>query len=154
MKHRWAIFCSNASVDKESNSLTLFGVIEDLQIRVDGPAPPSSDNPLIAPFQAVLVVLNERSEFGKEESCTGRVRIIDPNGAELGITLFEVKLTDHARIRSMIRFQNFMLTVSGQYRLAIEYQNDNGEWDEAEVVPITVTIDFGPLPENKDPQPH
>ena len=154
MNHRWAILCSNASVDKDSNGLSLFNLIEEMQIGVRGSAPPSLDTPLVAPLQSVLVIVNERSDSEKVESGTGRVRFIDPDGNELGTNLFKIELADHERMRTLMRFQNMSLTSSGLYKFIIEYQGDNGEWEEKDVVPLKVSIDFTPSSEDTDPQSH
>lgn len=77
--HVWSILCGKSTTDRETNNLSLFEVIE--QINVLGPLPePAAKMALPMPFE--LVSLWCRANPGEPEESTARIKLLAPNNAE------------------------------------------------------------------------
>lgn len=141
MKHRFALLCERTSVDRETNNLSAFNIIEELTVEYTGSAPSAANKQMIAqPF--TLTILTERSDLTKGESGTMRVSFVDNLGDDLMSPIdVQVDLQNHLRTRSNIKSNAFQVTGDGVYKFIIEFQNrKTGNWKKVATTPLLVKV--------------
>jgi hypothetical protein len=140
-QHVWTIICKKASIDKETNVISFFEVLEALQFT--GPDMTKKSGAL--PFPVEIVTLWSRTEVARAERATGRVRLRFPDGSEVEGTQLDVNLTEHARLRTFVQMQAFPLKGAGIYDFHIDLRDDDrGRWETVARIPLVVTLTDGP----------
>src|SRR6266436_4257430 len=104
--HVWSVVCSRSATDRETNNISLFEVIE--QLNVLGPLPDPAAR-AAAPIPFEIVSLWARSQPAEAEESTGRLTLIAPNGNEAYAQTFPVNLTENLRMRTQMRSMGFPL---------------------------------------------
>ena len=134
-RHIWTILCSKASIDQQTNNISIFDVIERLTI-----AGAPHDATIALPIQANLVVLWMRSEYTTPEAAVGRFTLVAPNRTTLGGGQFEINLGDpHIRARNIMRMNSLPLQGPGVYNFVIELQDpENNTWSVVATLPLEV----------------
>lgn len=124
LKISWVIPCTSASVDSQTNTLSLFNIIEEFGIKksVDGEmnigktidlAEKTSFN---APIKLVVFlerdVVNPSSDFSPEL----RIIIKDPEGTEVLNSVVPILFEEgKKRMRIIVNLDRFLVTKSGEY---------------------------------------
>ena len=151
MKVNWAVLCASSAIDKDSNNMSLFNIMEE--VRVPASPPPStvypSDGPLeglLAPGLFQLVILFARSDEEIPEHKETRVRVIAPDGDEMTVgSDYDVNLRQFLRLRARINFPGLPLKAPkptpGTYEIIIQNKNDDGGWSELYRVPLRVVVE-------------
>jgi hypothetical protein len=146
VKAIWAILCQGSSVDRETNLVSLFNIVEELVL----PAPPPAQaEPPVAPLAretnqfvippAQIVVLWERSDPTKPETGRSRFRMLLPGGGEATSQAMGVDLTQYPRARQITRLASFPLSrEEGLMRIVVETMTDTSEWTPAFELPVQV----------------
>jgi hypothetical protein len=88
--HVWTVVCSRSATDRESNNLSLFDVLE--QINLLGPLPDPGAR-VALPLQYEVISLWTRANPDDAEESTSRIRLMSPNGTEAFRRDFAVSLT-------------------------------------------------------------
>jgi hypothetical protein len=133
MEHIWSVLCSRASIDRETNNISLFEVIEQIQV-LDNPA----RDQLVGPFE--LVSLWARGVGGPER---GRVRVAirGPSGRLLGQDVQEIDLREFKRVRARFRVAGIPIEGPGAYYFSIAVAGDEPEsWTEVAKIPLEVQV--------------
>lgn len=147
----WAILCERVVIDRDTNNVSLFNVIEEVTVPAQPPLALSQMNiPAgVSPGMFELVVLWVRSDFEVSERGRGRVRLLVPTakGALLVsaakdalIRDFEVDLTQFLRLRTRLRFPGLPVGDTGTYRFVIQGKAGDSEWSTMFELPIRVLI--------------
>lgn len=138
----WAILCERSVTDRETNNVSLFNIIEEVQI----PAPPPLDlSQTTIPLGVFLPVLElmtlwVRSDLEAPERGRGRVRIIVP-GAKVALAPeFDVDLTQFLRLRTRLRFPGLPVGDTGIYRFVVQGKAGDSEWSTMFELPLRVLI--------------
>ena len=98
--HIWSLLCGKSSTDRETNNLSLFDVIE--QINLLGPVPePGQQTLLPMPFE--LISLWSRSDPTHAEESTARIKLLAPNSVELLTQEFPINLNPVIRLRTQMK---------------------------------------------------
>ena len=141
MKVLWAIICEGSSVDRESNNVSLFNVLEQIQI----PEPPavdaSNDARPAAPIPYRLVVLFCRSDQMVGEKGTARIALRFPTEEEPVIfpqSVIDLEVAQRNRLVS--RFPFLPVSGEGTYKFVIEELTDSVQWQELFEVPVEVSF--------------
>lgn len=129
----WGLMCSSLSIDETTHNLSIFNIIEQLNI-------PSKffdeqekqEKPLIFPFINELVLFWKRTlntNISNEEILTDiKIKIIDPLGNPIQETLAPIKFQRGIkRMRFRIGMSGIALTVPGDYVHQIELKTNDGE---------------------------
>jgi len=148
--HRWTVICKESSLDQETNNISLFKVLEQLNVNLNkedfaklkGLKPGQS---IGVPLEFEVVTVWDK-KGKKEESANVRVMIFDPNGKELASNDHLIKLqADKRRLRVNNKIKGFPLTVSGDYVLVVKLMEKGaGEYKPVVHYPIEVTITQSP----------
>lgn len=141
MKVNWTVIAESTAIDRDTNNLSLFNLIEQVQI----PEPPelsdfSNGDALPAmPLRLVVVTLFSRSEPDQGERKEVRLVVAMPNGrvAETSLS-FDVDLESATRNRTRINVGTLPLAGQGEYRFRIEGLGEDGEWQMMSEAPLQV----------------
>jgi hypothetical protein len=144
LKVIWAILCQSSAVDRDTNVVSLFNVIEDLTLSAPPPeAPPGQQLPaglaLVPPFR--IVALWSRSNPDVPEQGRGRMRLLLPKDGSVARTQeFDVDLTQHLRLRHIMNLSGLPLGGEGIYRFVIDGMTGTSEWTEKFELPLHVAF--------------
>ena len=131
-------------VDRQTNNISLFNVVEDIQVVAPSPelGPSETVSQVITPQVFDLVIMLGRSDFEVPEKGSGRVRILGPgiDAKESGSPPFEGDLTEFLRHRMIIKIPGIPITGDGDYRLLVDCTTDGKEWGTPFELPIRVNV--------------
>lgn len=116
ISNRWAIIAQSSALDKDSNLLSIFDIVEVLTFNMAGEIPEN----LAFPVKLELISLWEREEIGKPMDLKVKFVLKDPDGKTLneGEGLIEMA-KHHKRNRFRARFLGLPVTKSGIYTYEI-----------------------------------
>ena len=139
-EHRWSILCSNASVDSQSNNVSIFNVIDDVQIG-GLPAGDPGSIPLPLPMPVTLVTNWRREDAKSGETLEAKVSLHDPKGGLLVETPTQrVDLTSFIQHRMFVTIPLFPLRGLGTYHFVVQSRSTPDQpWVVADRVPLTIT---------------
>lgn len=99
MRHIWSVLCSKSVVDKKSNNISLFEVLEEIHITTNQPDFGGETEVVVALMPAHWVSLWSRSNPGVPEKAIIKDTIKLPSGKILGEHESEINLLNNRRIR-------------------------------------------------------
>lgn len=135
-RHLWTILCTKASIDSRSNNISLFEIIDQLNV-VGSPA----DERVEIPAQFDLVTQWIRSEPEEPERVPGRVSLRLPDGDQVGGSEFEIDLSEKLRHRNVISIGSLPLHGPGHYEFLIDYRPaSGGDWQAAYQLPLQIVF--------------
>lgn len=132
----WAVLCKDTSIDGKSNSISLFNVVEQLNIApIDVPVGERG----MVPIPVCFVILWRRDAYDTPERREGRLRIVSPEGTELVSQAFQMDLGERPRLRNIIHLNGLPLLANqlGDYRFVIEVL-DGDRWGVVHEFPLQV----------------
>lgn len=138
-EHIFSVLCEKGLLDKFTNSVCIFGVLDNISIRhPEGNAPEIGST---LGFQGTVVSLWVREKSDVPESPQMRLVLLPPDGKRVmsPITL-EINLGVKARTRTFLSFNNVVYRGAGEYRFLVEQQRGEGEWEKAASLPFTVEL--------------
>ncbi len=116
IKNLWTIVAQSSAVDRDSNSLSLFDIVEEITFQVGGVIPDKA----VLPFNLQVVSLWERDEVGTDFDLKLKIILRDPKNQILHEGEGAIKMEPtHKRFRLRAQFQGFPVTVPGTYRYEI-----------------------------------
>jgi hypothetical protein len=131
--HIWRVVCAKSSTDRETNNLSLFDVLE--QVNVLGPVPePGQQAALPMPYE--LVSLWARSNPAQPEESTARIKLLGPNSATLLTQDFQINLNPFVRVRTQMRALAFPLSGQGRYVFVVEIRRTEENWEVVAKIPV------------------
>ena len=134
-QHLWTVLCTNSSIDQTTNNVSLFGVVEQLQI--GGGAP--TDQRIIIPAQFQLVILWMRSNLDQPEMATARFSLQSPNGEVSPGGEVQVELSTAIRSRNVITINGLPVNGPGVYKFITEIRGlDEQEWTRVHELPVQI----------------
>lgn len=141
IQHLMTTICQSSAVDTDTNSLSLFNIIEEINVNLK-----PLNNQLIdqkekksIPFPFELVSVWTKLIDG-DVSSEIKFSLIDPLGEviqEIPHNL-EIKST-HQRMRIRIKVNGIVVTKPGQYFYLVELKSKNG-FTEVSKIPLTIKI--------------
>ena len=151
MKVLWAVLCQSSSVDRESNNVSLFNVLEEVRLPASVPEmtgePGLTEGALGALGQFQLVILVARSDEGVAEKIRARVRVFPPMAEDPIVTSeFDVDMSEYLRVRQRVNFPGIPASrqhgpVAGTYDFVIDSRRGDQQWEEMARVPLRVAVD-------------
>jgi hypothetical protein len=125
--HLWSILCAGSSLDKESNNLTLYNVIE--QLTISRPKTVAENTPIQLPLYMELITTWKKifpEDFVESEI---KIDIVAPNGKILSEINYNFEIPkDKQRHRQITKMSGFAVTDAGEYLFRIharETKKDN-----------------------------
>jgi hypothetical protein len=168
VKLAWAVLCKSASVDSTTNNISLFEVLEEVEVAVlagqeftlGAPNELAAGfdrrgGPAVVAIPMELVTLWRREEIDGPSS-TFRIRILGRDRSEVGLTGdVEVQWGENARYRNRARFAGMPLPAPGEnieYQFVVEVPKPRGRWTEVASVPLLVKRRLD-SPDENSPKP-
>jgi hypothetical protein len=141
-RHVWSLLCEKAVLEAGTQALHIQNVYEEIHVQGMVPSDvPIPDKPSVL-LALTIVSVWERSNLSVEEDKESfRVRIIDPNGKELGTNEQVFSMTGtHTRTRAILRIPGMPISVSGRYIFEVEGKRGGKKWIIEAMLPLTVNI--------------
>jgi hypothetical protein len=136
IEHIWTVVCSMSVVDRDTNNLSLFNVVEQLNIFTE-PQPNAASQ-----LSLDVVSLWVRAEAETPAQGKSRLTLLSPSGEILGQAEGEIDLSQHERLRMRRRFPlGLNLQVSGRYYFRVELQLGDEAWRTVTNVPLRVVVE-------------
>ncbi len=143
--HVWSVLCRRSSIDRETNNISLFDVVEQLQL-FEGSEVPSS---VAGPFE-IVSLWTRSAEPTRGEA---QISLRGPSGRLLIPPLLqEIDLREARRLRARQRLSLIPIEGSGVHVFSIERRLHGRErWDEVATIPVDVVLRAGP-PSRRTPE--
>jgi len=137
----WAVLCQTSVIDKLTNNLSLFNIVEEINVVAEVPqATEGKDNPIRIPIAIELVTLWSRTDREVKERGYGRIKLVQPASEETTTPEYEIDLTEFLRTRNRMRMTTIPIKDNGIYRYIVEGRSDVGEWEQMFEVPLSIVI--------------
>ncbi|HXK11463.1 MAG TPA: hypothetical protein VMT70_17595 [Vicinamibacteria bacterium] len=137
IQHVWTVFCSSSAIDRDTNQVSLFDLVERIGVEGVGPAPPGQKAIIPARFQ--LVTLWTRGDANEGETGATRMRLLAPNGEELLKSEGDVNLREHQSRRVRINIGGLPFVENGRYHFRVELRDGDG-WRVVGDVPVQIDV--------------
>lgn len=146
MEHVWTVLCTKTSTDRETNNISLFEVLEQMQVAgAIGPLP--LPDPALIPAQMELVTLWVRSDFGTPARATGRITLLFPDGSTAGQNEMDIDATATQRARTIMKLPGLPFRMAGVMRFVVSVRQVDAEvWTEVARIPLNVERLEAPQP--------
>jgi len=128
MKHIWSVLCQKSSIDKESNLISLFDCVEEINLVIDQAKAPKNDKIIIPiEFQLVSFWVFEDINKIKDNVLEIKIELLDPDKKLLGQFENKFKIKKGiSRFRSRITIKGLRITKKGRYTYKVRGK-DEGE---------------------------
>ena len=144
-RHVWTVLCSFASVDKDSNNVSLMNVTEMLTFHVpsDFNQEEALEEGIAGPDNLVLMTLWTRDEHDKPESAFSRYVYEEPGGKRHAIAEREIDLEKYARHRYRLTVQRMPFHKVGihWWLIQIALKGKRRRWRTVAKVPLEIQIE-------------
>jgi hypothetical protein len=137
IRHVWTVFCSSSAIDKDTNQVSLFDIIEKINVELVGAPPPGEK--VVVPSRFQVVTLWSRAQPNEPEAGSGRLRLMAPGGQELLKSENDIDLTEYGLRRVRVNLAGMPFVGNGQYRFVVD-QRVNDEWKMVAEVPIQFEV--------------
>jgi hypothetical protein len=142
IKNRWIVLCEQSSVDINTNHLSLFRTIEEININSPKqplPVLPPEGVSAVFPHELVAVWSRYPEITENDLDVVAKLRLCDPNGGVLHEQ--DIKMTfqkGKQNLRTLIKFDQFKFKTAGEYRYELELVSDNVNKIKADVSFVVV----------------
>lgn len=138
-EHVWSIVSKRAVIDRDSNNISLFDVIE--RISFHGPVEPDLNEKIVIPFDHTVTIYWARTNWEKPEK--NKCKVTWGKNKELLSQVLEIDLTEFKRTRNILELKGFPFSGSGVYFFKIFLQDKKGgqeRWKKVASIPIEVSF--------------
>jgi len=141
MQHIWSVLCQKSSIDFETNLVSLFECIEEVNL-VFNNTKNANDDKMMIPVDWQLVSYWTIDDNEKEESLNLKIEFIDPNGNCLNSHENKIDIKkDLKRFRGRMTINGFQVTNSGRYYCRVS-KKINDSYLLLSELPIDINISF------------
>lgn len=141
MNHIWSVLCQDASVDKESNLLSLFSCFEQIEVNIDK----TKDNGrAVVPISFNLVSFWSIDNVKGEKSIDLKIEIVDPEGKILGTQEKNIPVgSGWKRFRNITKINGLPVTTEGRYIFRVfQKDTDQKKLEKVAELPLDVKINY------------
>lgn len=142
IRHIWSVLCQRTIIDKMSNKLTLFDILEQVTIDRSQFEEVSKKNTIIpvSAHVALVTMWYKSDNLGKKAKA--RIRIISPQGKILKEEIPELKFKkDKKRLRFIAHMRELPISKAGEYTFTTEIKEDGMKrFEKCAKVPLDVKI--------------
>lgn len=132
----WTIIATSYSVDRETNSLSIFNVLDDVQVPAEVPEPAENQAIAIGPPIAVIQLWSRAGlEEGKVHSARGR--FVNPQNVNAGNWDLQIDLSQLDRVRTFSRLPFIPFSTAGVYRIFVDLL-ENDTWVQVASAPLNI----------------
>lgn len=145
--HLWSVLCSKSVIDKDSQQVSLFDVIETIAVKLAEP-PPHPPQTGVVPFHTELVTLWRRSDPDLAETATCRCEIVTPAGKSIASSTMQMDFSK-TRFRTTFKADALPIEGSGTYLFNVAVQTSADKWQTVASLPLEVTVTLAENEEKK-----
>lgn len=127
MKVLWAVICQSSVVDQETNNVSLFNILEQVDVPEPPALPPDSSSLRAALRPLELFILFARTASEVPEHGRVNVRLIFPSDDPPASFQIDVDLSQVHRNRARINLPGMPVSGEGEYLFVIEALSDIGD---------------------------
>jgi len=143
--NKWGVVCKNSSIDQATNTLSVFNILEDIQIaNKAGVTEIKKDQKMFVSFPSQLITLWERERDGVEKPLvvSMRTELIDPAKQVLQTNISDIKFdSGKHRLRIIADMSGFPITIGGTYSFRVSLKEDSTkEFTEMTTVSLEVKL--------------
>lgn len=135
MRHIWTILCQITSVDTNTDAFSLINVLDGISFPADLAEAEVDD--VVIPISFHLVTSWWREELENTDDIDVQVRLISPEGEDLGGPDLKLPLKEFQFSRYNLNIQGFPYRGDGLYRYVV-FQIKDGQQVEVQQIPIPV----------------
>lgn len=146
INHVWTVLCQGSSIDEETNTPSLFQILEHITIMADDPCPED----LIIPIQFEIFSLWVRQNQIIPARGKARVFYCYPNQSCSKTAQFDLDLSSKIFHRTRVKSQGIKVSGSGVYYFYVEMQMD-GEEEWHRIATLPILVDVNTLPKEAPP---
>ena len=133
IEHVWTVVCRQAVVDKESNTMSMQAVLENIEIFGE------PEEGKMVPMQFDVASLWSRTSENVPSAGIVRIELISPTGNKLLASKdIEVNLLETERHRTIVHFQGMPVGVAGRHTICVELQEEGSGVSAIASVPIMI----------------
>jgi hypothetical protein len=134
----WIIACTKASVDANTQNISLIELIEGVKATLSVPPGQTA----LVPIQFDVVVLSSRLPTEQPQTRDIRLQFLDPAGAVLGTTpTITADLLNAPRNRAITHIAGFPVNTAGVYKITAEFRDPaSNAWSAAGSTEIEVAF--------------
>jgi len=127
MKHIWTVLCQNSSIDKETNLLSMFSCVEQLNIKIDRAKVKNIDKlgiPININIQLISYWLIENPN--EDNVLRIKLELLDPEGKLINAFPREINIKKGPlRFRNIINIKGIKIKKEGRYIFKMTHRGDN-----------------------------
>jgi hypothetical protein len=140
VKHLWTVLCQQALLDRFTNNVSIIGVIEKLDIRLELPDPAVElPDPLPTPTFSFTVLSLWRHMVDEPTATFVRVSCALPTGKDFAVSpeiSFEIPAAQ-SHGRTIMRFNGLPFSEEGDYKIKVQQKNGD-RWKTEHTTALTV----------------
>jgi len=138
IRHVWTVICQKSSIDTNSNLLSLFEILEKVDINLNPAVQNIPEGQVLSiPFNFEIISYWRKGSQNKGE---GKVRLVSPEGKQLNEFPFEVVIPQNlSAYRVVAKVSGLSFTTSGEYKIEI-LQKVGKEFQVVAEVPFDIVI--------------
>jgi hypothetical protein len=141
IRHIWSVLCSKASIDRQTNNVSLFEVLESVQFATDREV----QFPANLPFTGTIVSLWARQDPNTPVAGQMRVRLLSPTGDELLNHPAVIELQGASRTRNLVNLNGIRIAGNGWHEFEISWRlTDDDLWHQVASLPLDFTLTVDP----------
>jgi hypothetical protein len=133
MEHIWTILCNSTSVDRDTNMLSIFNILEQIRFSGEFPLEETQRILLNIPFQ--VVTLWEPSGDNETEVSKAKLCFISPKGEMLSEEEYDVVFEQSQKFRRIIRMFGIPYVENGTYHFEVRV-SDGITWKAVASTPL------------------
>jgi hypothetical protein len=140
MQHHWSVLCQSSVIDIDSNLLSLYDCLEELNVNT----PLKPGQPINLPISFEVVSFLSDDKLKTERKLELKAEMIDPKGKKINEFGGQLFFKDGSkRLRSRLKIQGLTLNEPGTYIIHISFQGLDSLDFKAECdLPLDVNISY------------
>lgn len=138
MKHIWSILCEKASIDPNTQVLSLSNCVEEISFKLDKNEI-KQKGIIFVPINFQLVTLWLLDGTKKAISFKLKLEVFDPAGNILSMSESNIKvLAGYLRYRNILTFSSFPISTEGRYNLRVSQKIEDKKFVILSEIPMDV----------------
>jgi hypothetical protein len=140
IRHIWSALCERAVVNKDTNNVSLFEVLEEVQVSVQASGEGGSA-PL--PMRIMWVTTWMREPVDEPQQGQARDVVVNPSGREILRREYAVDLSTVRRLRANRTIEGLPVVDSGTYWFSTQvWDARRDRWQTVGQTPLDIRLDF------------
>jgi hypothetical protein len=148
MQHIWSVLCNRSSIDFETNLVSLFECIEEINLVFNNTRDANNDK-IVVPVSWQLVNYWIIDNTTEEKELEMKIDFINPEGNVFNSYENKIELQKNIkRFRSRTNINGFEVSKSGRYLIVVNVKK-GGDYVKVSELPVDINISFNIPTEGK-----